>query len=265
MHTPLSSPTEGKPSSLVADGHVHLYGCYDFSRLLSLASSSLGTLARPGEALGIFLTERAECDFFRAACCRHAEFVPLERQGEEIVAGRIGELFVFAGRQIATSERLEVLALCSNDSFADGLTFEESLAQVRASGALPVLPWSPGKWTGKRGRIIERVLADAKPGELLLADSSLRPRGIPEPVVFQNARSRGFGIIAGTDPLPFPGQESEVGTFGFRLPHFDIGSPLRSVRDALLKPHPEIETVGKRSSLPAVIKRLWKNKCRAES
>jgi hypothetical protein len=265
MHTPLSNPTEGKPLSLVADGHVHLYGCYDLSRFFSRALSSLGTLAPPGDALGIFLTERAGCDFFRNTCCQHAEFVPLEQRGEHIVAGRIGELFMFAGRQIATLERLEVLALCSNESFTDGLTFEESLAQVRASGALPVLPWSPGKWIGKRGRIIETALADAKPGELLLADSSLRPRGFPEPAAFRHARSRGFGIIAGTDPLPYSGQESEVGTFGFRMPHFDAGSPLQSVRDALLKPHSTIELVGKRSSLPAVIKRLWKNKCRAES
>ena len=80
------------------------------------------------------------------------EPVPSER-------GYTGQtLYVIAGRQIITRERLEVLALCTAKEFADGEEVETVLDKVRRAGGLPVLPWGAGKWWGTRGRIVTELL-----------------------------------------------------------------------------------------------------------
>jgi hypothetical protein len=51
------------------------------------------------------------------------------------------------------------------------------------------------------------------PAVVALADTTLRPLGWPEPALFQRARREGFRILAGSDPLPFAGEESRIGRY----------------------------------------------------
>ena len=242
-------------SSLRADGHVHIYEVYDRRQVVKAAIENLDracSSAASNEARAIFLTERLGCDFFPA--------FGSETLGDAAVKNVSG-VWVFAGRQIATLERMEVLALCCSNKFEDGLPIGVSLQQARAVGAIPVIPWSPGKWMFSRHNLLRELIRNAQPGDFLLADSSLRPRGFPEPNLFQLARERGIGIIAGSDPLPFAGQENVIGTFGFRLQSgFEPSAPLDSVRKALVCRSPHVEIIGRRSMLPTVVTRLYKNK-----
>ena len=99
---------------------------------------------------------------------------------ESLDAERNGlHLRIVAGRQIVTSERLEVHALGTRARFADGLDMEQTLAAVRQTGALAVLPWGAGKWLGSRGRQVTDLLG-REAQDLLLADNGGRPWFWPE-------------------------------------------------------------------------------------
>jgi hypothetical protein len=125
------------------------------------------------------------------------------------------ELLVIAGRQVACAEDLEVLTLCSTGRIPDGLPIEAVLERAREIDAVPVIPWGPGKWLGARGRLLSRILATARPGELFLGDESSRPFFWGTPRHFDEARARGLAVLPGTDPLPFPHERARVGSFGF--------------------------------------------------
>ncbi len=118
-----------------------------------------------------------------------------------------------AGRQIVTAERLEVLAAGVLTHVDDGQDLEATLEAVRAAGSVPILPWSPGKWTGPRGAAVGRALAAAASGRLALGDVAIRSLGLPEPRWFQAARRNGIAVVAGSDPLPAAGDAKRAGRY----------------------------------------------------
>ncbi|MEM1170460.1 MAG: hypothetical protein AAGJ08_15610 [Cyanobacteria bacterium P01_H01_bin.35] len=72
------------------------------------------------------------------------------------------KIFIIAGRQIVTAEKLEVLALISDSEFADGLPLETTIKNIVSKNGIPVLPWGVGKWIGKRGKILQKLLGVAE-------------------------------------------------------------------------------------------------------
>ncbi len=120
---------------------------------------------------------------------------------------------IIAGRQIVTGEGLEVLALGLADRFADGHPTAETLARVAEAGAMPVLPWGFGKWTGRRGKLVAELIA-SPPCAFFLGDNGGRLAITAEPPAFAEGRARGFRILPGTDPFPFRWDAGRVGSFG---------------------------------------------------
>lgn len=228
---------------IIADTHVHVYPCYDAGILLASLTDNLGKLGGKAVKAG-FLAERRDCDVF--ASMRDGKYGPLppgikivsSHEKECMVLDRAGSepVYLFAGRQIVTSERLEMLGLAVDAAFPDGLTAEDAVRRVQDAGGVPVLAWSPGKWFGRRGEIVGRILQTFKPGELLIGDSSLRPPWWGKPELMIEAERRGFTIVAGSDPLPFSGEESLCGTYAVLIEAlFDVAQPVLSVRQALLE------------------------------
>jgi hypothetical protein len=209
----------------VADTHVHLYPEYDLGLLFHAALRHLRTLAaRADDRPVLFLAERADCHAFAALRSGSASLPPglVLRGADEpdrlwIDEREGGSMLLIAGRQVRTRERLEVLCLGADADLADGLALEAAVEGVRAAGGLPVLPWSPGKWSGRRGRDVRALLQRSGPGDLWVGDISMRPHGWPLPRAFRIARARGIGILAGTDPLPAAGEEGVVGRYGIRV------------------------------------------------
>jgi hypothetical protein len=71
------------------------------------------------------------------------------------------------------------------------------------------------------------------------------------------ARKRGFSVIAGSDPLPVPGEEKYAGTFATVFEgDFDAAKPVSAMR-ALLKVRGII--AGRRCGPLEVLQRLRKN------
>lgn len=153
-------------------------------------------------------------------------------------------LILVAGRQIVTSERLEVLALGIDRIYPDGQPLEQVLSDVRREGALPVIPWGFGKWFGKRGRCLAEFLASTERSQTFcLGDNGGRPVFWGEPQLFQVARGKNIRILRGSDPLPFPYEVERVGSFGFNSPaqcslDYPTSELIQIVTDPAVQLHP---------------------------
>lgn len=255
----------------VADTHVHLYPSYDLTRAFDSAFKNLGRLAAAGSGrgdgvcFGICLTERRGASLFRqfrkGTLRLSGGVYSIESCSEGnavLVRNRAGErLFVYAGRQIVSQERLEVLALAADLDIPDGGDVREIVRQVSAGGGVPVLPWAPGKWYGRRGAIVREVIDSSVPGRLLVGDTSLRPIGYLEPLLSRYARRKGFKVVAGTDPFPFDGQELLIGRYGISVEgDFDCKRPVAELKRLLAAPDVVVRLAGCREWPLEVLRRL---------
>ena len=256
---------------IVADTHVHVYPCYDAGRGVRLLTERLGSYVTGNEqgVLVAALTERRDCRFFAdirdGAIDLASSGIATDPVAEpDAVWLRVDSeprpLLLVAGRQIVTCERIEVLALTADLDIADGLPAREAIDRVLAAGAVPVLAWAPGKWLFTRGKLIAELLDAYGPGKLLLGDSTLRPTVWPEPILMRGGRKRGFGVVAGSDPLPFAGEESRMGQYAVRWDApFDVNTPITSFRRLLAEQATTAAFVGRRGGPVETATRLWKN------
>ena len=257
---------------LAADTHVHLYPCYDLFAALLHGFDNLQHLAvSSGQAKSLdvlkilFLTERHDCEIFSSLAqgrCVHPGFSvkPSTEDGALWVQfrERPGRLLVVAGRQIVTKERLEVLALATTGKIGDGRPIAQVIEEVFSLHGVPVLNWSPGKWFGGRGRVVREVIEASPTHRFLVGDIGMRPKIWGEPVLLALARRAGFRLAAGSDPLPFKGEERNIGSFGV-LAEAEISDRalLSDLRRFLRSADWKI--VGRRDSLCGMLRRQWCN------
>ncbi|HEU4700621.1 MAG TPA: hypothetical protein VFS40_15660 [Gemmatimonadales bacterium] len=236
------------------DAHVHYHACFDPLAFLEGARghfARVGCVQRRGEAtlLGILcFTESAGARGFAsfAACAAagagtgpagptpHGWRLTSTAEARALLAWRGPEaILLLAGRQIVTAEGLEVLALGCARELPDGRPLGKTVEAVRAADALAVLPWGFGKWTGRRGRVVEAYLRDAA-REVALGDNGGRPRRAPRPRLLTRAAALGRVVLPGSDPLPFPSQTAAAGRYGFLLEgELDAERPGRDLIDLL--------------------------------
>ena len=247
---------------IIADTHVHVYPDYDVPRFFNDAVAALSSQDPTSDAdLVLMLTERYDCDFFKAlkqgqvdgvsiAPCDDTDAVALE------IGGR--RLWVIAGRQIVSQEGVEVLSLSSDTRIADRQPLDQILAEVVQDGAVPVLSWAPGKWLGKRGALIAEKISGASAGGLCLGDTSMRPPVWLEPGLMKRGRARGLSILYGSDPLPFAADQGVVGQYAMRWDaELDRERPVAALR-GLLQSGTGVP-VGRRSGNIAVVRRFLAN------
>jgi len=143
------------------------------------------------------------------------QLAPAPGEDQTMIARR-GELCmaVVCGRQIRADDGLEVAALGTCRTFPDGRSFAESLDEVLAADVLAAIPWGFGKWTGARGRRVQRVMHGAA-GRAFLGDSGSRTWFFGEPALISRGRTAGALVLAGSDPFPFASDHRRVGAFGF--------------------------------------------------
>jgi hypothetical protein len=251
---------------LIADTHVHLYPCYDFPAALATLADNL---AAHGDGVrAAFLAERRDCRAFAAIregslalAPGPRELRPLRDDGAvALTSGDAPPVYLFAGRQIVTAERIEVLALTVDLALRDGLPAADVVAAVLEAGGVPVLGWSPGKWSFARGALVRALLRRRSPGEILVGDTALRPASAPEPRAMREARRLGIGVVAGSDPLPFPGEERYLGTYVTVLEGaFDAEHPVGSARRLLRAVPAAADSSGTRVSWGTAARRWWRN------
>lgn len=239
----------------LVDAHVHFYDVYDRARFFEGAltnfQAAAATLGLRPEPAGLLLfTETARDHYFRRFRAeadgdaggpwtfRRTEeddsllACPRSKSG----AGRDGgaQMLLVAGRQVATRDGLEVLALACDAEFPDGRALRETLEAVLAADALAVLPWGFGKWWLGRGRLMADLVATVDPRRVFLGDNSGRPGLLPGPRLFAQARARDIQVLPGTDPLPFASEAGKAGAFGFVLEGgLDPARPAAALKELL--------------------------------
>lgn len=205
---------------MYVDTHVHLYPGVSPVRLMECARASLPD---PKAPLTLMLTERAGDHAFEHLMQSEGEkeglnVTPLDDGlSLRLESPGLAPVYLVAGRQMATAERMEVLALGTRQEFEDGHSLSDTVAAVQKSGALAVVPWALGKWWFGRGRTLRSFVAASKAGAFALADSAMRPMGAPPSPLFSLAREKDIPVLAGTDPLPRPNNETVIGMFGIHL------------------------------------------------
>lgn len=249
---------------IIADTHVHVYPCYDAREVFSSAFSRLKQLGGPDAAKAILLTERFDCHFFQGLCEGRVKVQTFgisalsDGRSARVTDAGGDTLYVIAGRQIVTQERLEVLALTIDTAIPDGKPVRAVLSEIKEQGGVPVLSWAPGKWFGKRGEIVRDLIDTLSPRDFILGDTTLRPTVWPEPGLMRRASEKDFRIVAGSDPLPFAGEERRVGSYASLWNGaMDVEKPALSLKDLLWSG--TVARIGARGGAVATACRLFLN------
>lgn len=258
--------------TLIVDGHVHIYPHYDWHKAVSCLANNLSTAwGRSGSGQPVIvglLAESKSCDFFNFVS-RHPEGIShgamrlkADTDPDCIIITNEGKTdgYLIAGRQVVTAEKLEILSLGVRARIEDGLPADTTVATILSAGAIPVLSWSPGKWFGRRGALVRRLIGMNAPDRFLIGDTGLRPTLWPFPALMKLAQNQGFKILGGSDALPLAGEEHWVGTCGVTMTaEFDASRPADSLRRILADPSTSFTPVGKRARTAAFLSRWLRN------
>ena len=237
----------------VVDAHVHIHPCYQPDEALNHAHRNLS--AAQGDALLLLMAETATDDYFGVLYAaahrrkgvpnlllRQWEMVPTEEECSVLAVSGKRQLFLVGGRQVACREGLEVLILGTIRRLPDGLPIREVLTETASWGVPRVIPWGPGKWLFRRGRLLNELLAEFRNTLLFLGDEGGRPVFWNYPQHFGRAARLGVRDLPGTDPLPFPHDVTKVGRMGFRIRlDLDRTRPAASLLGALRQPGTTLE------------------------
>ena len=241
---------------LLVDGHVHLHDCFDIELLLDAALNNFQNVSQNNTAFFLALTESKSQNYFQRLyqlglgnedpkISLNSWKIELTNESCSLRARKSNtDIYIIAGRQIVTLESLEVLALLTDETFIDGLTTEKTVHLVLQAGGIPVIPWGFGKWMGKRGRILSKLLEFPIHG-LFLADNSGRPIFWQEPKLFEQAQKHNIGILNGSDPFPFKSEKERAGKAGFSIKGaLDPQKPASSLKKLLLHRHSSPQVYG---------------------
>jgi hypothetical protein len=259
---------------LLIDGHVHLYPVFNLINAVEKGRKSLFSNAKKKNlhlnnvAPIWLLVERSDTNFFSELISSPGKYdqgeikfvkakdnltIKVEKKGETI-------LYIFAGRQLITKENLEILSLVSDYNVPDReKTMDEIIVEIKGAGGIPALNWAPGKWFGNRGKIIEKQIEKQSPENTFISDTTMRPTVWLKPKLIKKAEIKGFRVLAGSDPLPFIGEENEIGSFGFIIEgDFNPEKPTLSLRELFSDPSKKLTLIGKRNNIFKFSKRQYK-------
>ena len=205
--------------TILIDTHIHIYPIYSLVDALNYCVNNMNRID-PQATRVMCLAERHDCDVYQQLLTDPGVLLDKDYQVEPMADDRQirvsfnGEsLYILPGRQLITAENIEVLALACTSRITEGQTAASTIEACRKVGGVPVLAWSPGKWFFKRGRVVADLLQSTPPNQLLIGDTSLRPLGWGQPRLIRYARRSGMTVVAGSDPLPFAGEERLFGAY----------------------------------------------------
>ena len=135
------------PIAALVDAHVHLYAMYDRERFFTAARANFDRARRrlglPHAQYVMCFTEDSRHDAFGELPGRFGSVEILATPEESALRVRFAgeqdgpEMYVLAGRQIITSEGLELLALATRIVIPDGVSLAEGIERVRAANGTP--------------------------------------------------------------------------------------------------------------------------------
>lgn len=242
------------------DPHAHLYDLYPTQAWCEAAVRNLRA-GRDDVALLIVVDREGQDSLDRLR--REVPGFATWRDGESGLWGVVefqgSKLYILRGVQYVAAERIEVLGLGVQRILVDKLPAERYIESIRESGGVPCLPWSPGKWLGKRGEVVRRLLQAHSPTSLTVGDIAIRSSLGPPSLLLRHAIQRGFRMVYGTDPLPITRDTKLVGSFGIELSGISFEDErlgIRRVLSALVDPAVAISRIGARNSGYRAVRRF---------
>ncbi len=265
----LSSCYSVSPMGTIVDTHFHLYPCFDIIRAFLTLSSNLTRLSGetgPSESTvrAAIVIDRDDTNTYERIADGSLPLPDRWARSLDSVPGAIRiddaearPLFFFPGRQILTAERIEILALLTTRSIPGGAPSVETVTNVSEAGGIPLIPWSAGRWIGDRGRLIRSLLERRADSGLILGDTSLRPSFFPRPAIMRAAEQNGTTVLAGSDPLPVPGEELCGGSYAsYFSDTLSPDDPSTSIRKILSDTNGPFRSIGRRSNPIRTLGRL---------
>mgnify|MGYP001180872077 CR=1 FL=1 len=237
---------------VIADLHVHWHPYYDAGCLWRTIVPRLRRFGGGSADIVLCWTESRRCHAFDRLACGDGPW-PVGQAASGGAALWIENssnddgVWIVRGQQIVTAERLEILAIGARDDGWEGQPADQVIRAVRDVAAPALIPWAPGKWWGRRGRLLHELIQRWPPEELMLVDSSLRPWGWPLPRPLRPWKQRGH-LLAGSDPLETPGEERQIGRYATRLAaSLDARDPVAALRTLLRDARVTARPVGTRA------------------
>lgn len=211
---------EQESSGWLLDTHLHLHPGHDAALLLRNLAHRLISCreGRLGLHLGGILLEMpggSSWDRLKQGTFEGARELGIVEIDGTALRFRVdgSELFLFSGFQVTTREKIEVLALLPQRPIASGMSLHETAAAIEEANGIVVLPWSPGKWLGRRGVLVRDFLGERP--ECWVGDIPMRWWGR-----WQTLKVAGVNelrVLYGSDPLPISGDEGVAGTLASHL------------------------------------------------
>jgi len=210
---------------LIIDAHIHIHECFDIEKFFDFAWDNFQYQAvklQAGSFTGVLcLTEKSGTDVFGTLEKIAAEQEKTgdwdirftEEENSLLLSKNDFRMIVIAGRQIVTSQKLEVLAIGLKQDVEDGKPIEPILAYVVETGAIPVIPWGFGKWFSGRRKIMEKIISQKK-YPFFLGDNGNRPWIFTKPRLIRKAYKNNILNLPGSDPLPYCREIHKPGSFG---------------------------------------------------
>lgn len=202
----------------ILDTHLHLYPEYDLTQAFN---TLLDNTSQYGEDVSrvACLAERHDCQYFQQLSTGEIlldDFTFSSEVANELTLKRNRdslEITLLPGRQVITKENIEILALACPEMIDDQQPAIDIIYQINQLGRVPVIAWSPGKWFTRRGELVKKLISQLEHRDFLIGDTTLRPYGWGTPNLMKKARNLGFTVVAGSDPLPFTGEEAWLGAY----------------------------------------------------
>lgn len=225
--------TINQSSTFLVDSHCHLHDINDLGTVLDHAAISFHKAAEQNNIVPGWLGVLVFTDSAKSTSFSHIRVMASSGDEQRLKVddwnieltdedcsmkaenSKGVTIFICAGQQIVTAERLELLSLFKATRIADAYPVKDCISQVQDQGGLPVLPWGVGKWLGKRGKIVSQLIKTSRPGSLFLGDNSARPKSWARVGQFAQAEKLGIPILRGTDPLDVKKKTKWGGEFGF--------------------------------------------------
>ncbi len=257
-------------TNLIVDGHVHIYDCYDLDKFFDAAIKNLNNIhtsiyPKNNNYQRILLfTEGKDNDYFsqfkRNGIPGQQSEYKFENTQEDssliLLKNDEPVCNIIAGRQIITSEKLEVLSIASSMKIEDGLPIEDVIERILDKRDITILAWGVGKWLFKRGEIISDIIKKYHSPYLFIGDNSARPSFWQVPKLYHLAKKHNIRILRGSDPLPFSEETCRVGTFGFAIDgDFQVNNPAESFREILISNKSNITLFGYQDKTSSFLKR----------
>jgi hypothetical protein len=231
----------------LVDAHVHLHEPFPVNAAFDAAAGHFGRHASdvglPDGAVGcLMLAENEGETRFRnlrargmAADAMGWSVHPTDEDVSLLVRHREQVRFVLiAGRQVVTADRLEVLTLGTHRALPNGVSLEQAIQDADDEHALAIIPWGLGKWWGRRGQRLARLVQSATSPRFYLGDNGGRARSLPQPPLLRSSVRRGVWDLPGSDALPLPGEAGRTGSYGFVVPVTpDLDRPFAQIRQAV--------------------------------